>query len=67
MDEKDFDKCRATFVEMIREENFYSDSKESVKQHWAGKRNGFANHGIQKRFEDFRKGWEAALKAAREE
>ena len=67
MDEKEFDKCRATFVKMIKEENFYINAKQSVKQNWAGKRNGFADHGKQKRFEDIRKGWEAALKKAKEE
>jgi hypothetical protein len=55
---------RAAFVEMVKEENFYRDfSRWSLKQHPSGPKHGFSDEMLQRRWADFRKGWEAASNA----
>lgn len=55
--------CRAAFVKIIREENFYRDvGRWSVKQHWAGPKDGFADEQLQRRWNDFKLGWETSTK-----
>ena len=53
--------CRDAFVIMIKEENFYGDISQSLRQHWSGKKGGFADQTIQKRWSDFQRGWNSAL------
>lgn len=57
--------ARAAFVAMIKDENFYLDfSKQSLKQHWSGAANGFADWGVQSRWKDYLAGWKAAIARA---
>lgn len=58
--------ARAAFVKLIKEENFYSDSKQSLKTHWAGPLGGFSDSLIQRRWRYFLEGWQAARRSIRE-
>lgn len=61
--EEEWVQCRAAFVKAIKEENFYRDvGRWSLKQHWAGPRDGFADTQLQARWHDFKLGWEVASK-----
>lgn len=53
--------AREAFVKMIKEENFYNDDNQSIRQHWSGKIGGFADRTIQARWRDYESGWKAAL------
>ena len=55
----DWEKCRSAFVLMIKDENFMSNGKQSLRKSWAWKRQGFANEMVQQRYVDFKKGWDA--------
>jgi hypothetical protein len=57
-------KCRKAFVEMIKEENFYRHPSDrwSLKQHWSGPQGGFAYEMLQKRWLDYKRGWDAAMR-----
>lgn len=60
------DGCREAFVEMIKEENFFADRcRQSLQQNWAGKAHGFKDEMVQRRWNDFQKGWDAARGAQR--
>lgn len=63
MDQSEVLKARAAFVKIIKEENFYSFSKQSLKQHWNGAASGFSNHMVQTRWGYFREGWQATRAA----
>lgn len=54
-------KARAAFVKIIKDENFYSNyCKQSLRQHWAGAKAGFADEAVQRRWRDFLAGWRAS-------
>lgn len=55
--------CRESFVAMIKDENFYSHGTPwSLKAHWAGKGQGFADQMLQRRYRDYQRGWADAEK-----
>ena len=51
--------AREAFVERVKQENFYRDSwcRVSLKQHWGGPENGFADERLQARWLDFKAGF----------
>ncbi len=53
--------CRAAFVNMIKDENFYREPgcKASLKAHWTGADGGFSDEWLQRRWKDFEAGWAA--------
>lgn len=60
------DGCREAFVKMIKQENEMMEGwcKQSIAQNWAGKKYGFKDHMVQKRWDDFQKGWDAKSSGA---
>ncbi len=59
--DEEWKQARIAFVKMIKDENFYSDfSKQSLRQHWNGKKSGFHDHLVQRRWQDFLAGWKSA-------
>jgi len=63
--EEPWRKCRDSFVAVIKDENFYRDQcgRWSLKQHWSGPTGGFQNEMLQRRWLDFKLGWDRASNA----
>lgn len=58
------DADRQAFKEMMRQEDFESDNKTSLRKHWAGTTYGFADERVQARWRDFCEGVAHARAAA---
>lgn len=56
--------CREAFVAMMKKEIIDFARPISLRQHWAGKEEGFASWHVQSRYKDFHAGWQAGLAAA---
>jgi len=57
--------ARAAFVAKIKRDDEHRESwaKTSVKAHWTGPLGGFASDGLNRRWDDFWSGWQAAKAA----
>ena len=66
MNAQQFEACRVAFVTLVKDENSTKEGwcKSSLKQHWSGAKNGFADHSVNRRFNDFKDGYNAALALA---
>lgn len=61
------DADRQAFKEMMRQEDFESDNKTSLRKHWAGTTYGFADERVQARWRDFCEGVAHARAAAEQD